>query len=198
MNLLNFCYIQKWINHSTYQSINVQSMKFLKDSGVSISLLSNCFFQQIKYIAQYIIVISTNQIQYIHYSRISFNVKITTVNSAVMYSGCINISFKIRNLFYKHYWHPWIFKFYCNLWLWFSPIKLKSITTCLTFWIQFLLKRLKRPKNGSLMPSFLNKILLFLNPVLKLILGLSILQWICVILSLQGIFVIWRRRWLFH
>lgn len=82
-------YWSKLITSSYHSTLHKWgSRKFLLYSGASISLLSNYFFQQVK--------------QSVHYTRISFNVKITTVNSEITCSGCINLSFKIGKIFYKH------------------------------------------------------------------------------------------------
>lgn len=69
-------------------ALNKSPQNFLLDSGASISLISNHFFQGIK--------------DHVSFKRIASNVKITTVNSAVICSGCIQLSFKIGKVFYKH------------------------------------------------------------------------------------------------
>lgn len=69
-------------------ALNKSPQNFLLDSGASISLLSKHFFNEIK----------CN----VSFKRIASNVKITTVNSAVICSGCIQLTFKIGKLFYKH------------------------------------------------------------------------------------------------
>lgn len=65
----------------TQLSLNKNPQNFLLHAGTSISLLSNYFFQQVK--------------NHVYYSRISFNIKCTNVNSAVICSGCIMLIFKL-------------------------------------------------------------------------------------------------------
>lgn len=77
------------MNQSTLPVMQLSSNKvpqnFLFDSRASIYLIIQLFFQQV--------------IHHVHYNRISSKVKLTTVNLTVAYSGCINVSFKIRNNF---------------------------------------------------------------------------------------------------
>lgn len=70
--------------HSTLYKCKI-SENFLLDSGASMSYYQINFFKQMKH--------------HIHYSCTSSNVKMTTVNSAVICSWCINLSFKIGNFF---------------------------------------------------------------------------------------------------
>lgn len=63
---------------------------FLVDSGSSVSLLSKEMFEQIK--ENY-----KNKIKYL-----SRNVKITTVNSELHFLCCVELSFKIKNHFFKN------------------------------------------------------------------------------------------------
>jgi hypothetical protein len=61
---------------------------FLLDSGSSISIFAEKFFQDIK--------------SFTKYKFLARNIAITTINSKVHFSGCIEIAFKIQSLHFKH------------------------------------------------------------------------------------------------
>lgn len=61
---------------------------FLVDTGSSLSLIDNNFFNSIK--------------NHVNYKFLSRKVQINTINSSVNFRGCIQLSFKIDKLFFKH------------------------------------------------------------------------------------------------
>ena len=69
-------------------SISKNTFNFLIDTGSSVSFISQNLFNQLK--------------QNLTYKHLATNVSLTTVNSKVHFSACIQTSIKIKNKSYRH------------------------------------------------------------------------------------------------